>query len=109
MTVQLHIPALSINECWQGKRFKTKKYKAYEKQILLMLPRYEIPEGKLAVKIEAGFQSAASDLDNIVKPILDILQKRYGFNDNRIYSLELEKKVVGKGSGYFNFNIEGYT
>jgi Holliday junction resolvase RusA-like endonuclease len=110
MTIQLHIKPLSVNEAWQGKRFKTPKYKAFEKDVLLMLPNLDIPEGKLSVKVEAGFNSSASDLDNVLKPILDILQKRYGFNDNRIYKLELEKKVVGrKSDGYFNFNIEGIS
>ena len=99
---------MSVNIAWKGRRFKTDTYKKFERDVLLMLPHYEIPEGKLAVKIQAGFESAASDLDNIAKPILDILQKRYKFNDNRVYKLELEKKVIGKkGDGYFNFCIWG--
>lgn len=100
---------MSVNIAWKGRRYKTDTYKKFERDLLLMLPHYDVPEvGKLGVKIQAGFESAASDLDNIAKPILDILQKRYKFNDNRVYKLELEKKVVKKkGSGYFNFCIWG--
>jgi Holliday junction resolvase RusA-like endonuclease len=106
--VQIHLPPMSVNKAWKGRRFKTDIYKKFERDVLLMLPHYEIPEGRLGVKIQAGFASAASDIDNIAKPILDILQKRYKFNDNRVYKLELEKKVTGKkGSGYFNFCIWG--
>ena len=108
MTIQLHIKPLSVNEAWQGKRFKTKKYKAYEKEVLLMLPSYEIPEGELEVRFEFGI-SKNSDVDNCCKSLLDILQKRYSFNDSRVMRIELIKKVVKKGQGYFNFNIKGYT
>jgi len=108
MTIQLHIKPLSINEAWQGKRFKTKKYKAYEKEVLLMLPSYEIPEGELDVRFEFGI-SKNSDVDNCCKSLLDILQKRYSFNDSRVMRIELIKKVVKKGQGYFNFSIKGYT
>ena len=105
--IQLHIAPMSVNKAWQGRRFKTNCYKKFESDVLLMLPHYEIPEGKLGLKIQAGFSSAASDLDNIAKPIIDILQKKYKFNDNRIYKLELEKKVTKKGKGFFNFSIWG--
>ena len=108
MTCQLHIKPLSINEAWQGKRFKTPKYKAYEKEVLLMLPHYDIPEGELDIRFEFGI-SKNSDVDNCCKSLLDILQKRYGFNDSRVMRIELIKTVVKKrGSGYFNFTIQGY-
>ena len=106
MTIQLHIKPLSVNEAWQGKRFKTPKYKAYEKEVLLMLPTYEIPEGELDVRFEFGLQRNA-DVDNCCKNLLDILQKRYSFNDSRVMRIELIKKVVKKGKGYFNFSISG--
>jgi len=108
MTIQLHIKPLSINQAWQGKRYKTKKYKAYEKEVLLMLPHYEIPEGDLDVRFEFGI-SKNSDVDNCCKSLLDILQKRYSFNDSRVMRIELIKKVVSKNQGYFNFTIRGYT
>jgi hypothetical protein len=34
----LKISALSVNQAWQGRRFKTKKYKDYEEHLLLILP-----------------------------------------------------------------------
>lgn len=47
-----------------------------------------------------------SDIDNPTKLILDILQKRYGFNDKMIYELNLKKEIVKKGKEYFSFCIE---
>ena len=107
MTIQIHRKPLSVNACWQGKRFKTPLYKEYEKEILEVLPdKYEIPEGDLQVRYEFGLNTMA-DWDNPVKPLQDILQKKYDFDDRRIMKAEVIKKVVKKGDGYFNFEIRG--
>jgi len=102
----LKIKPLSVNKAWQGKRFKTKEYKAYEKAVLLMLPNIVIPDGDLHVFLEFGFSNKASDLDNPMKPFIDILQKKYGFNDSRIYKYTLEKKKAAKGADYILFDIK---
>ena len=108
MTIQIHRKPLSVNACWQGKRFKTPLYKDYEKEILELLPeKYEIPEGDLQVRYEFGLNTMA-DWDNPVKPLQDILQKKYDFDDRRIMKAEVIKKVVKKGDGYFNFEIRGF-
>ena len=59
----------------------------------------------LFVKYEWGFSSSASDVDNPIKPIQDILQKKYDFNDNRIWKLEVEKTKVKKGEEYIKIDI----
>jgi Holliday junction resolvase RusA-like endonuclease len=105
-TIKLEVKPLSVNQCWQGRRFKTEKYKVYEKLLLHKLPPTKIPkEGKLFVKYEWGFSSSASDVDNPIKPIQDILQKKYDFNDNRIWKLEVEKTKVKKGEEYIKIDI----
>jgi len=45
------------------------------------------------------------DLDNSLKPFIDILQKKYGFNDNRIYSITAMKRIVPKGEEFISFDI----
>ena len=40
------IKPLSINECFKGRRFKTDKYKRYERELLLILPALKVPKGK---------------------------------------------------------------
>ena len=41
----LMIKPLSVNEAWQGKRFKTNSYKSYEKDVMRLLPaNLEIPK-----------------------------------------------------------------
>jgi Holliday junction resolvase RusA-like endonuclease len=104
--IKINLKPLSVNDAWQGKRFKTTEYKAFERDSLLMMPNLHIPENKLKISIEYGFSNKMSDVDNPTKCILDILQKRYGFNDNMIYELNLKKNIVEKGKEYFSFLIE---
>jgi len=102
----LNIKPLSVNDAWKGRRFKTDKYKAFEKAILLMLRPMEIPEGKLELYLKWGFSSAGSDWDNPIKPFQDCLQKKLGFNDNRVHRGIVEKVKVAKGSEFIEFHIK---
>lgn len=106
--IRLNIKPLSVNNCWQGKRFKTPAYTAYEKQLLLMLKPMKLPDAPYRLKLRFGFSNKASDIDNPVKPILDILQKRYKFNDKEVYELISEKEIVKKGGEYFSFEMTTY-
>jgi len=106
--INLNIKPLSVNEVWQGKRFKTKRYSLYEAQMMLILPNLDIPEGKLSVFIQYGFSSIAADIDNPCKPFLDCLQKRYGFDDKRIFELRQVKTIVKKGNEFIKFEIKPY-
>lgn len=103
--VKVKIKPLSVNQTWAGRRFKTPKYKAYEQEMFYLLPSIKIPPGKLKLKIEYGFSNKLSDIDNPTKPFIDILQKKYNFNDKMIYKLDLEKKDVPKGEDYLIFEF----
>lgn len=87
------IRPLSINEAWQGRRFKSKKYKAYERELLLALPAGKMIKGFVGIEIEFYFKNfGCRDVDNPVKPLLDILQKKgYFENDKKIIWLKVEK------------------
>ena len=100
------IKPLSVNKCWQGKRFKTDDYRKYEEEVLLNLKPHKIPDGDLHIILDFGFSNMAADVDNPAKPFIDILQKKFGFNDSRITCLWLSKNKVKKGSEYINFQIK---
>ena len=103
---KIKIKALSVNQVWAGRRFKTPKYKAYEEELGYLLPKMKVPEGKLEVNLRFGFANKMSDIDNCLKPFLDILQKKYGFNDNKIYRLVVDKEIIKKGEEFISFNIK---
>jgi Holliday junction resolvase RusA-like endonuclease len=107
MDFKLSIKPLSINECWQGKRFKTPVYKAFEKEMLLSIPNTkEKFSNLLKVSFFFGFSSPLADLDNPVKPTMDILQKKFGFNDRHVFEINLRKSIVPKGKEFIWFQIE---
>ncbi len=108
--IKIKAKAVSVNQCWQGRRFKTQRYKDYEEELFYLLPKkISIPEGKLQLSLLFGVSSKLSDNDNMVKPFQDIISKRYDFNDNRIYKTINIKKDVEKGDEFISFSIEKYV
>jgi len=105
---EIKIKHLSVNEAWKGRRFKTTAYHQYDMYLSYLLPFILLPEGKLKLSVVFGVSSAGSDIDNPLKPFLDILSKKYKFNDNRIYELNIKKEVVKKREEFIKFKIESY-
>ncbi len=97
---------MSVNECWQGQRYKTQKYKYYEQELLLLLPKIQIPEGEKKIEVVIGVSSPLFDADNSLKPLFDILQKKYDFNDRDFMDIRLSKEVVKKGEEFISFKKE---
>ena len=105
--IKIDIKPLSVNQAWQGKRFKTPEYKRYEKSVLLLLPNsFNVGTTKLSITYHYGFSNKASDIDNPCKLITDILQKKYKFNDSQIYELFQFKEIVKKGNEYIKITIK---
>lgn len=102
---RINIKPLSVNLVWQGKRFKTPAYTKYEREVFTLLPDLNELKPPFLVNITFGLSNSLSDIDNPVKPILDILQKKYGINDKDIIELNLKKLIVKKGFEYFDFEI----
>lgn len=102
---KINIKPLSINEAWQGRRFKSSKYKVYEANIMLLLPKITIPPKNWLIIYYVGYSNVQSDIDNFVKPFQDCLQKKYDINDRYIYAYIIEKHIVPKGEEYIQFEI----
>jgi len=103
------VKPLSVNQAWQGRRFATKEYKEYERFCLYLLPKaYLIPSDKIQLNLTFGLSNKSADLDNCCKPWIDILQKKYNFDDKNIYKLIVEKKIVPKKQEYIEFSMEEF-
>ena len=70
-----------------------------------MLPAIHVPDGNLELTMNVAFSNKASDIDNVAKPFIDILQKKYDFNDSRIYRLILNKLICKKGAEFIGFEF----
>lgn len=104
---QINIKPLSVNQAWQGRRFKTSDCKIFELSIWHKLPRRDVPKkGKLLVHYQFGLSNKGADFDNCIKVFQDILQKKYDFNDSRIYRAIIDKVDVEKGEEFIRFKIE---
>lgn len=103
--VSINVKPLSVNKVWQGKRFKTEEYNKYENILISNLPDIVVPKGNLEIFFQFGFSNPLSDWDNPVKPIQDVLQKRYNFNDKMIKRATVEIEDVAKGREYIVFKI----
>ena len=107
--MRMFIKPFSVNGAWKGRRRRTDRYNSYEELLLFTLPNFKIPKGRLSIEFEFGFKNNSSDVDNPIKPFLDILQKKYGFNDNMVYRIIANKIIVKSGSReYVDFKISSY-
>ena len=60
------------------------------------LPNYEINYDKYYIICIFNFSSNRADWDNPIKPLQDILQKKYKFNDCNITNALVLKNIVPK-------------
>lgn len=106
--IRINHKPLSVNDAWKGRKFKTANYTKYERDILYMLPRLKIPSPPYHLDLEFGM-SKLSDIDNPVKNFIDILQKKYKFNDRDIMELHVKKTIVKKGNEFIAFELSEKT
>ena len=60
----------------------------------------------LKVTFNAFFSNRASDLDNVLKPSLDALQKVFDWNDKYCYEIAAYKHLVKRGEERLEINVE---
>lgn len=105
--ITAEVKPLSVNKAYRGRRYKTSDYVRYIRDMKAVLPSMNVPpHGKLKLYVNVYYSNKGNDIDNALKPFIDILQKFYFFNDNRIYSLRVEKFMVAKGDEKIEFKLE---
>lgn len=87
------INPLSINKAFQGRRFKTKFAKEYERLLFTALPKEEMIKGKVEITYHFYLKHhALTDYDNCIKILQDILVKKgYIEDDRKIYKATIYK------------------
>lgn len=103
--MKLNIKPLSVNLAWQGRRYRTDAYRKFQKDLTLLLPSLTLPDPPYKISFVFGFSNNASDLDNPLKCVQDIIAAKYGFNDKLITELNIKKEVVSKGEEFIKFEI----
>ena len=104
--VKVDMKPLSVNQAWQGKRFKTPAYARYTRDLQFLLPKFKLPEPPYHILFEFGFSSKLSDWDNCIKTTQDSIAEKYGFNDKLIRKGTVTTEIVPKGKEYIKFDIK---
>lgn len=107
MKIKLDIKPLSINSCWQGRRYKTKEAKVYDRTLQLLLPKSKIEAQFYIVKYIFYLKSILmADLDNFIKIIQDNIVKKGIIKDDR-YIVKIEAQKIKSDRDYIEIEIQG--
>ena len=91
--------------------FKTPDYVAYQNEVRdgMMGTEWIFEDSQVAFEIIVGLSNRGADIDNIIKPLLDTYQGIFeGFNDNKVYHLDVTKTIVKKGEEFIEVTVKEY-
>lgn len=106
--MRVNIKPLSVNEAWQGRRYKTAKYNQYITAVSKLLKPFDVPAGYLQLSLAFGLSNKNADFDNPVKCFVDCLQKKYGFNDKMIKRCVITVEHVAKGQEFIDWELTSH-
>jgi Holliday junction resolvase RusA-like endonuclease len=108
--MKVNIIPISINRCWQGRRFKTKEYKDWREEFLWKTNsiQKEMITKPTAIVVEFFVKNEKmTDTDNLIKPFFDALKDAGFVKDDRLIKeiLVFKTKVKTKEEEgiYFKF------
>ena len=101
---------LSVNEAYQGRRFRTKKYLQFTQRVQALLTKLrprKPPEGEKYAHYQWGVSNNGADIDNPTKTFQDVLFDFWGIKtkDHTINFMVLEKHKVKKGKEFIGFKV----
>ena len=102
------IKALSINEGYKGRKFKTSVHKLFKDRMDIALRKMDLP--KLRPKEDffinyIFYTSTNSDVDNLIKLTQDAICEKLGIDDRYLSGLHARKVKVKKGQERIKFDI----
>jgi hypothetical protein len=101
--IEIDLKPLSINEAFQGRRFKTNKHKAFEKALLLLLLPHKKEKiiGPYFLEYRLSLQNyARTDISNLVKVMEDCLVKSGIVQDDSYCQLMIISKIPADTSSF---------
>lgn len=105
---KIPVKALSQNLAWAGKRYRTTKYKDYEKLLYDYFRTLDLPkiEEKEPFYFFLEFATTArQDLSNNLKLFEDVLCKYLNVNDRNTMAIFCRKIIVKKNDEFIRFGI----
>ena len=108
----IKIKPLSINEAFQGRRFKTPLYRiftdAVTRLLLAIKPTKPNPDAPMFSHYIFGVSNILSDVDNMVKCFQDRLFSSWGIlnKDHQVQFMIVEKTKTKKGQEFIGFHVD---
>jgi Holliday junction resolvase RusA-like endonuclease len=103
---QVYLKPVSVNRAWQGRRFKTKEYKAFEEELLWMLKNSAKVSGWYTISFKFYVKNYKSvDLSNLIKTTEDIIVKSGIVDDDR-FCKRMEVEKFKSETDWFKFIIK---
>jgi Holliday junction resolvase RusA-like endonuclease len=109
-SMRIEINAISVNHCWQGKRFKTKEYTDWRRGFGLLYasktPKIACIGEKLGLCVVFHINTPKrADLDNMLKPLLDACVENGIIKDDRFVYEIRAKKEKAEDEEYIDFEF----
>ena len=96
MVITIQLKALSVNNAWRGRRFKTDDYKQYEADCFKLIKGEKV-EGWVEIKYRFYLKNFGNtDVSNLVKLLEDIIVKCELIDDDRKVVEFSAKKIKSK-------------
>lgn len=105
----IDIRPLSVNAAWKGRRFKTPDYLQYERDMEILLPRNN-KQWNEPIEVEYIFSLkyvATTDVDNLIKPLQDILVRTGVIANDKLIMRIIATKKKNKHDS-ITFKIKKY-
>ena len=97
--MEIKIEPLSVNKCWQGRRFKTPIYKKWRELATILIKQNTKKTVSETCSIYIDFyvkNYKMVDIDNFLKPFLDALVEARAIKDDRLIETVNAKKIAVK-------------
>ena len=108
---EINIKPISVNDMYKWKFVSSPKAKRFKQSMLNEFYDDEDRENTFntdwmkKLDIVIYFSNKWADIDWPLKILIDSIQQIYGFNDNKVYELNVKKRIVKKGEERIKFNI----
>jgi Holliday junction resolvase RusA-like endonuclease len=95
--IKIKAKALSINQAYRRKRYRTKKYDTYESEVIYLISSQFVGIPKIPGYVDIIYRFYVKnwkrvDVDNLIKPLQDTLVKAGVIDDDRkVMSLVVDK------------------
>lgn len=109
--VTLPLKPISVNRCWQGRRYLTDQARKFQRDAYVLIKSQtrgmKLPDGELSLRLRFGL-SRDMDTSNCIKLVEDAIAKAFSIDDRMFRGQLATKEKVKRGQEFIAFDIVPY-